>query len=136
MKRRAFLTTVSLAAIAPQAFAGGANTLDYTPGLIKSELAAGKTLLVDFAADWCSTCARQERIIEELRAANPAYSDAITFVRVDWDDFKRHDVTTSRNIPRRSTLILLRGEEELGRLVAETRTAEIQALLDIGLTSA
>ncbi|HIP24447.1 MAG TPA: thioredoxin, partial [Rhodobacteraceae bacterium] len=75
----------------------------------------------------------QVRVITALRAANPAYDNAITFVRVDWDDYSREDITTSRNIPRRSTLVLLRGDQELGRIVADTRSAQIQALMDLGL---
>ena len=42
-------------------------------------------------------------------------------------------VTTSRNIPRRSTLIVLRGSEELGRIVAGTRKSDIKTLMDLGL---
>ncbi|MBL1437378.1 MAG: hypothetical protein COB08_014400 [Rhodobacteraceae bacterium] len=55
------------------------------------------------------------------------------FVWGDWDDYSREDVTTSRNIPRRSTLVLLRGDQELGRIVADTRSAQIQAFMDLGL---
>jgi thioredoxin 1 len=33
-------------------------------------------------------------------------------------------------IPRRSTLVLLKGREELGRIVAGTSKAEIKSLLD------
>ena len=112
------------------------DMVDYAPGLIQEALAEGKTLFVDFAADWCSTCARQERVITALRAENPAYDENIMFVRVDWDDFGGEEVSTSRNIPRRSTLLVLRGEEELGRLVAGTDTDEIRALLDTALSAA
>ena len=68
-----------------------------------------------------------------LRAENPTYDQAMTFVRVDWDDFRKHDVTKSRSIPRRSTLLVLRGDEELGRLVAGTSESQIKALMDLGL---
>jgi len=112
------------------------ETVDYAPGLIQEALANGKTVFVDFAADWCSTCARQERVINALRGENPAYNENIMFVRVDWDEFGRAEVSTSRNIPRRSTLLVLRGEEELGRIVAGTATEEIQALLDTALSAA
>ena len=107
--------------------------LDYKPGLIQSELNQGKTVFVDFAADWCSTCKRQERVINTLVEENPNYKNAMSFVRVDWDDYKKHDVTTSRKIPRRSTLLLLRADEELGRIVAGTATQDIKALMDKAL---
>lgn len=136
MNRRSFLTTAASAAFASlllpaTALAGG--TLDYSPGLIQKHLADGKTVFVDYAASWCGTCARQERVINALRQANPAYDQALVFVRVDWDDYSRHDVTTSRKIPRRSTLIVLKGDQELGRVVAGTSEQQIKSLLDVGL---
>ncbi|MBF9051035.1 thioredoxin [Roseobacter sp. HKCCD9010] len=113
---------------------GHATTLNYTPGLAQERLAAGETVLLDFAAHWCTTCRAQERVIGQLRGDNPAYEDAITFIRVDWDQYSGAEITQRLAVPRRSTLILLRGDEELGRIVAGTRTADIQALLDLALT--
>ncbi|WP_208988242.1 thioredoxin family protein [Labrenzia sp. VG12] len=107
--------------------------VDYTPGLIEEHLAAGKTVFVDYAASWCSTCARQERVISALRAANPAYDEAMVFVRVDWDAYGGHEVSTSRRIPRRSTLLVLKGDQELGRIVAGTAEGQIKALMNTGL---
>ncbi len=131
MNRRTLLAAAAACALAP--LSALADFVDYTPGAIDTALAEGKTVLVDYAADWCSTCARQERVINALREANPAYDQAMTFVRVDWDEYRDHEVTVFRDIPRRSTLILLRGDEELGRLVAQTGEAEIKGLLDTGL---
>lgn len=133
MNRRTFLTLSTAGAIL--AAAPAVAFVDYAPGVIEEALANGQTVFVDYAADWCSTCARQERVINALREANPAYDDAMLFVRVDWDDFARHEVATSRNVPRRSTLLVLRGEDELGRIVAGTSQSDIQALMDAGLSA-
>lgn len=130
MLRRSFLALALMLSTAP---AMASEMLDYAPGLIKQALADGKTVFVDYAADWCSTCARQERVIATLREQNPQYDQAMVFVRVDWDDYRRHEVSTSRNIPRRSTLIVLRGDQELGRIVAGTGTDAIRALMDQGV---
>lgn len=136
MNRRTFIAATAAAAlVAPTARAGG-ETVDYTPGLIDAALADGKTVFVDYAADWCGTCHRQERVINALRGANPAYDDAMIFVRVDWDKYGQDDVAVFRNIPRRSTLIVLKGEAELGRIVAGTSEADIKALMDKGLAAA
>ena len=133
MNRRHFLiTTTALVAMPIAAFAAG-EWINYKPGVIQSLLDEGKTVLVDYSAVWCSTCKAQERVLNDLRDMNPAYNEAMVFVRVDWDDYGRHAVTTSRKIPRRSTLLVLRGSEELGRIVAGTRVADIEALLDLGL---
>ncbi len=131
MNRRTFIAITTAISLAP--LTASAEFVDYAPGTIDAALADGKTVLVDYAADWCSTCKRQERVINSLREANPAYDAAIMFVRVDWDDYGRHAVTVERDIPRRSTLVLLRADEELGRIVAQTGETDIQSLLDLGL---
>jgi len=127
---------VSLAA--PIAFGqrAVAAPLTYQPGMVEAELAAGKTVFLDFKASWCSTCAAQERVIAALKAENPAYERAITFIDVDWDDFGDDALTQRLNIPRRSTLVVLKGDAELGRIVAGTAKAEIKALMDLALAGA
>ena len=132
LDRRSFiLATAATALVAPAS--AEAQTLDYTPGVVDQLLAAGETVFLDFAADWCSTCSRQERVIDDLRASNPAYNSAITFVRVDWDQHGSGDLSQRLAVPRRSTLIVLRGDQELGRIVAGTSRSDIEALLNAGL---
>lgn len=132
LTRRTFCVASSSALLLPMAARAG-DTVDYTPGLVDQRLAAGETLFVDFAADWCSTCRAQERVIAELRGANPDYDNAMTFVRVDWDAYSGDALTQRLSIPRRSTLVVLRGNRELGRIVAGTRRADIETLMNAGL---
>lgn len=134
MNRRTFLTATAVVALSPAALWAGSGMIDFDDSdPITQALSAGKTVFVDYAADWCSTCAAQDRVITALRAQNPAYDDKIVFVRVDWDTYRRHQVTTSRRIPRRSTLIVLKGNQELGRIVAGTSQSQIKELMDIAL---
>ncbi|MEM9434680.1 MAG: thioredoxin family protein [Pseudomonadota bacterium] len=132
MNRRHLLLAAVAVAVTPMA-ASADQYVDFSPGVVKDALKDGKTVLVEYAASWCSTCRRQERVINALRAEDPAYDAAITFVKVDWDRFNRHDVAVSRAIPRRSTLVLLRGNDELGRIVAGTSQSQIKGLLDRAL---
>jgi len=133
MKRREFIALGAALALSPLRALAGEGWVNYTPGVVAELLAQGDTVLLDYSATWCSTCKAQERAMETIRATNPAYSAAITFVRVDWDTYGRAAITTNLNIPRRSTLVLLKGDQELGRIVADTRRAQIQALMDRGL---
>jgi len=110
--------------------------IDYTNGLVKERLAAGETVFIDFSAKWCTTCRAQERVINALRANEPAYDENITFIKIDWDEFGRGTLANELNIPRRSTLVVLRGEEELGRNVAGTSTSSIETLLVTALNAA
>ncbi len=135
LSRRTILAGGAAVLVAGPAFAA-AGFRDYTPGMIDGLLKQGKTVFVDYSADWCGTCARQERVIAGLMQENPAYAQNVVFVRVDWDDYRRAEVTTSRKIPRRSTLLVLRGDKELGRIVAGTAKQDIKALMDTALTAA
>ena len=130
--RRQILLGVAALGLMPIARAAQAMN-EYCPGLVQERLAAGETVFVDFSATWCSTCRAQGRVIEELRAANPAYDSAMTFVKVDWDTYGTGELSRALNIPRRSTLVVLRGDRELGRVVAQTAERDIRALMDLGL---
>jgi thiol:disulfide interchange protein len=136
MKRRDFI--LSAAAVSAASTLGGAAfaATDYTPGLVDQELAAGKTVFLDFKASWCTTCAAQERVMDRLKAANPDYEKSITFIAVDWDEYGRSDLVKRLKVPRRSTLVALKGNAELGRIVAGTREADIKALMDAALIAA
>jgi thioredoxin 1 len=134
MDRRTFLTLTAASLVAP--IAGWAETLSYTPGLVQERLAKGETLFLDFTASWCSTCRSQGRTINALKAENPAYEQGVTFVDIDWDTYGKSDLAQSLRIPRRSTLVVLKGDQELGRIVAQTGTADIKALMDTALAAA
>ncbi|MEM9975586.1 MAG: thioredoxin family protein [Pseudomonadota bacterium] len=134
MDRRFFLAGVAGTALLPR-IAWAVTGTPYTPGLVEAELAAGKTVFLDFYANWCTTCRAQGRVISALLEENPAYGEAISFVSVDWDVHRGAELTQRLQIPRRSTLVVLKGEEELGRIVAGTRKADIQALMDTALAA-
>jgi thioredoxin 1 len=132
-RRSLLLGTAAAAMLAALPASAAAPFVDYKPGVIEDALSAGKTVFVDYAAWWCTTCMAQKRVIARLVEQNPAYAKSMLFVRVDWDDFGDQPVARDRNIPRRSTLLVLRDDKELGRIVAGTSEADIKALLDKGL---
>ncbi|MCD1624859.1 MAG: thioredoxin family protein [Paracoccaceae bacterium] len=137
MNRRDFiaLTSTTIVTLA-MPLAVRATGLPYTPDLLAARLAADETVFLDFKASWCSTCAAQERVLKALKAESPAYEEKITFIDVDWDEYGRSQIVQDLKIPRRSTLVVLRGDRELGRIVAQTGRAEIKALMDTALEAA
>ena len=137
MNRRTLLKSAvaGITFIATNGVAFAAGSVDYKDGIVKKALADGKTVFIDYATDWCTTCAAQSRTISALRKANTDY-DKIFFVRVDWDVYSGAAISKDYKIPRRSTLIVLKGDQELGRIVAGTSKTKIKALLDIGLAAA
>lgn len=108
----------------------------YTPGLAEAAMESGEVVILDFWASWCSTCRAQERVIARLMAENPDYGRMIRFIVVDWDQHGDGELSRALKIPRRSTLVALKGRQEIGRIVAGTGAAEIKALFDAALAAA
>ncbi|THD84673.1 thioredoxin [Aliigemmobacter aestuarii] len=134
MNRRTFLASTAALALLPLSLQA-AEPILYKPGTAEADMDGGKIVLLDFWASWCTTCAAQERILAELKAENPAYEQKIAFYKIDWDIYSKDTLSKSLQIPRRSTLVILQGRKELGRIVAGTSKAQIRDLLDMGLAA-
>ena len=134
MNRRTFLASTAAVSLLPLGLQAAEPTF-YTPGLAEAAMDEGKIVLLDFWASWCSTCAAQERVLAALKAENPAYEQTIAFYKVDWDLYAKDTLAKDLQIPRRSTLVALKGRKELGRIVAGTSKEDIKALLDTALAA-
>jgi len=78
---------------------------------------ADALVLIDVAASWCPTCARQKALVARYRAEHPDVP--LHVLRVDYDDQKQW--VQHFKAPRQSTLILYKGAEQVWFAVAETR---------------
>lgn len=133
MLRRDFLLLTAAVSLAP--LAAKAQFQTYAPGLAEDAIARGDSIILNFHATWCSTCNRQVRIMDALRAENPAYDQRLTMIRIDWDQYGDGELSRRFSVPRRSTIIALKGQTELGRTVAGTSEAEIRALFEAALNA-
>jgi thioredoxin 1 len=86
----------------------------------------GALILVDVFADWCPTCAQQQRILAEYREQHPDVP--LHTLTVDFDSQKEY--VRRFRAPRQSTFILFRGTERVWFSVAETDRERIFAALN------
>jgi thioredoxin 1 len=128
MQRRTLLILTATALLANPAFA--AEPAVYSPELVAAELAAGKTVLIDFSASWCPSCQTQGRHLEALRDENPAYDAAITFVEADWDTYKGSDLANQYGVTSRGSLVVLRGNAVVFQSSTHSTKDALKAMLD------
>jgi thioredoxin 1 len=98
----------------------------FTPERFTALQQQGALILVDVFADWCSTCAQQQRILTEFRERHPDVP--LHTLTVDFDSQKEH--VRRFRAPRQSTFILFHGTERVWFSVAETDRDRIFAALN------
>lgn len=122
------LAALSAAAILAGSFAGHAapnDPVDFDQAAFDKAQKQGEPILVDIYASWCDVCKRQAVILGKLRAT-PKYAGLVTF-RINYDTQK--DLMRKFKATVQSTLIVYRGETEVGRSVGETQPEWIDDLL-------
>lgn len=120
---------LALAALALSAGCGPAlagQTMPYTQAAFEAAQKAGKPILVEVSAPWCPICKAQKPVIAKL-SGEPRFKDLQVF-DVDFDS--RKDVLKQFNARMQSTLIVYKGETEVGRSVGETQPEWIEGLLE------
>jgi thioredoxin len=125
MLRRAFLVAMVIGLAIGAFAASAAETKPYAAQNFTAAQKAGKSILIDITAPWCPICRAQKPILAEL-TADPKFKDLIVF-EVDFDNQK--DVVRAFNAKSQSTLIVFKGEKEIGRSVGDTHQKSIAALL-------
>jgi thioredoxin 1 len=88
--------------------------------------AAGKTILIDVFASWCPVCKKQQPTVERIEKERPN----LVVYRVDFDTAK--DVLKSLRVQSQGTLIVFKGQQEVGRLTMDPDAGRIRALVAKG----
>lgn len=131
ISRRFVLAFCAIAAVA--AFAAivpaFADVTPFTTQAFQDAQKADKPILVEIHASWCPTCKAQKAILSDL-LPEPKFKDMVV-LRVDFDSQK--DAVSEFGARIQSTLVVYKGDKEVGRSVGDTDPASIAALLDKGL---
>lgn len=122
-RARCALLGVALAVVSGVAFAASEPFTEARFQALQNE---GALILVDIHADWCPTCATQQKLLDDYQAAHPGR--ALHRLLVDFDTQK--EWVKHFKAPRQSTLLLYRGTQQKWFSVAETRADEIAKVID------
>ena len=91
--------------------------------------AAGKTVVLDFHADWCPVCRKQGPLLQSL-VQEDKLKDVLVF-KVNYD--KESTLKKDLKVKDQSTLIVFKGKDEVSRATWETNKDQVRALIEKGL---
>jgi len=100
----------------------------YSAAALAAAQKADKPVVLQFHADWCPTCRIQDKVLQALKA-EPGLD--VTVLKVNYDTEK--DLKRQFRIQSQSTMVILRGDKERGRLVGDTTEAGIRTALKSAL---
>lgn len=134
MDRRSFLQTVTLAgglsALWPVAAMARYEAVPYRRGLLRELQEEGRLIVVNFTAEWSPLSRLKRDTLAQIKSENPTYSQAITFVDIDWDTFGPSRMVERMRIKEHATLVAFRGSREIARITGTYDEAELRAFLE------
>jgi thiol-disulfide isomerase/thioredoxin len=125
LTRRTLFFTVGLAILPAAALALSPGNKPYSQAQFDAAQAAGRPILIEVTAPWCSVCKAQAPILTRLKNESK-FKDLVAF-EIDFDSQK--DLLRKLNVRSQSTLIVFKGRTEVGRSTGDTNPASIAALL-------
>ncbi len=100
----------------------------YSAAALAAAQKADKPVVLQFRADWCPTCRAQDKVLQTLKS-EPGLD--VTVLKVNFDTEK--ELKKQFKVQTQSTMIVLRGDKERGRLVGDTTVAGIRTALKSAL---
>ena len=123
--RRLALISLATLGIAVALPALALQVTKFTPAALADAQNSGKAILVEISAPWCPTCKAQKPILDKLLGSDKFKS----FVKLDMDFDTQKDDLRAVKAQMQSTLIVYKGNKEVGRSAGDTNPASIEALL-------
>lgn len=98
----------------------------FTPEKFMAAQADGKRIALQYHADWCPTCKKQQATLSTLMK-NPKYKE-IVFMQANYD--KETEFKEKHMVKGQSTFILFKGDMEVSRSQGETDKSSLMGQLD------
>ncbi|MCM0022181.1 MAG: thioredoxin family protein [Tagaea sp.] len=125
--RRTLLALSGAALLATPALAR--PSAKFTEAAFKAAQDADKSILVEITAVWCPACKAQAPVLERL-LTSAKFRDYVVFT-IDFDSEKDAMRRFEARLP--GTLLVFKGEDQMGRSLADTDPVSLAALLEMGL---
>ena len=103
--------------------------IEYKEKLVAQDKANDSVYVLHFYAEWCSVCLGQKKAMQKLEADKNLKNLKVYLVDFDFEKKLKNEF----NVERQSTLIILRGPQEIARSLAINDKDKIAEFLRKGL---
>ena len=135
MKRRDFLISSTLAALAPSQVFAAYQPTSFVMETWRNERSSSDLVILNFRASWSLTCDIKADLLDDIICSDDSYAN-LRILEVDWDTFGPSQMTQRMKITRHWTLVLLRrGQDEIARVVNKPYRRNIKAFLDTAVAA-
>jgi thioredoxin 1 len=126
MKTARFIVSALLVAAASMAQA--LEVKPYSAQTLAEAEKAGQPVALHFHANWCPTCRAQQKALDSMKGEKGL---DLTVLTVNYDTEK--DLKKRFNVRTQSTMVVLKGPQEVARLAGETSADGIRGALKAAL---
>ena len=89
--------------------------------------ASGKTIVINSYEDWCGTCSKQTKILDQ---AEKEFKD---IVFLSYEQSKNKNIAKKLGIKFWTTIVIYKGDNEVDRIVGQTNKKIIYAAIQKGV---
>ena len=89
--------------------------------------ASGKTIVINSYEDWCGTCSKQTKILDQ---AEKEFKD---IVFLSYEQSKNENIAKQLGIKFWTTIVIYKGDNEVARIVGQTNKKIIYAAIQKGV---
>ncbi len=119
---------VSAALLLAASWAQALEIKPYTAKALAAAQNAGQPVALHFHADWCPTCRAQDKVLQQLKTEQGL---DLTLLVVNYDTDKA--LLQRFNVRGQSTLVMLHGQQERGRVAGEITPDGLRKALRLAL---
>ena len=127
--KKMMLAALAAVALAGPALAGEDYLQPFDAQAFAQAQSEGKTVALDFHADWCPTCKKLHPALEKV-LDRKEFGKVVAFT-VDYD--KAKDLEQELGVRKQSTVVVFKGSKEMGRATGLSGEASLTELLRKGL---
>tara|TARA_B110000438_G_scaffold179603_1_gene171667 strand:+ start:553 stop:924 length:372 start_codon:yes stop_codon:yes gene_type:complete len=100
---------------------------NFTKEIFENAKASGKTIVINSYEVWCGTCSKQTKILDQ------AEKEFKNIIFLSYEQSKNKDIAQSLKVKHWTTIVVYKGNKEVGRIMGQTDKKIIYSIIKRGI---